>query len=152
MEIKFNTNTNFRRKVLKKESSTHNTKKAKVFQNIMDEIIPINSDKESIDLSRLWKSLPQLERNLISQASQENLQKYRKIVSQIINITLKKNTKIAKMKKRSKNGELVELNVIEVIDERLQKMLSLFNSPQNSAFSMLRLLDEIRGLLMDIRY
>jgi len=38
-----------------------------------------------------------------------------------------------------------------VIDERLQKMALMMQARGNSAFSMLRTVEEIRGILLDMR-
>ena len=154
MEIRFTTETNSRRRTTQKTASPARkgggTPKASVFQNMMDAVLP--PEKEAnFDLNRLWKELPEIERDLLDQQSQENLERYRRIVSQIAKMTLKKNISFEKMKQRKRNGKVIELSVVKYIDERLQKMVLVLASPQNSAFSLLRNIEEIRGMLMDLR-
>ncbi|MBW7857057.1 MAG: DUF327 family protein, partial [Leptonema sp. (in: Bacteria)] len=119
------------------------------FQEILDSVLP-QETIESRDLHRLWSELPNLERQLIEDQSPENLKVYRELVKAIANQLLKDNVKVAKLKRRVKGGD-VELSVVQIIDERLHRMMIMLQSNENTAFQILRNLDEIRGLLMDLR-
>ncbi len=150
-----NTQTNLRRSSQKAGHSSASASLPRVsehqsFYSIMDEVLPVQEEGNT-DLNRLWKELPTVERQLLDHPSQRNLDNYRKAVMQIAKLTLKKNTSVKKIKKRNRNGDWVELTVVEFIDERLQQMVSLMHSEKNTAFTMLKTLDEIRGLLVDIR-
>ena len=43
------------------------------------------------------------------------------------------------------------MSVVEFIDERLQKMAHMMTAPGNSAYFMLKTVEEIRGILLDVR-
>ncbi len=127
-----------------------NPQQTSSFQVMMDEVLPLNEDS-NIDLNRLWKALPQTERTLLEYPSPENLKIYQKLILQIANTTIKKNTLIRKMKKiRPNKGNQVELSVVSFIDKRLQNMANIMHSPKNSAFTILKNIEEIRGMLRDI--
>ena len=121
------------------------------FQKIMDEVLPPQNEK-NISLNRLWKDLPQAERDLLDQQSQTNLEKYRKLIMQIAKTTIKKNTVLKKIRKKNKKGEWIELSVLSFIDKRLEDMVVILHSEQNSAFSILKAMEEIRGILVDISH
>lgn len=155
MQIRLTSETDLRRRNTQKTAASSSSKggpapKTSSFQNIMDEVLPPELGA-NLDLNRLWKELPQVERDLLGHCSQENLEAYRKIVIQIAKMTLKKNVSFKKITQRKPHGKIIELSVVEYIDERLQKMLALLRAPQNSAFAMLKSIEEIRGILMDIR-
>ena len=152
MQIRLSTETDLRRRSTQKAGSPSKGggPGPSSFQSIMDEVLPPEQEA-NLDLNRLWKELPQAERGLLEHCSQENLERYRRIVIQVAKVTLKKNVSLKKIKQYKQQGKIVELSVVEYIDERLQKMLGLLRAPQNSAFAMLKSIEEIRGLLMDIR-
>ena len=153
MQIRLTTETDLRRRNTQKTLSAAKGgagPKANSFQSMMDEVLPPEQET-NLDLNRLWKELPDVERDLLGHSSQENLDRYRKIVIQIAKMTLKKNVSFKKIKQRKAQGKWVELSVVEYVDERLQKMIGLLRAPQNSAFAMLKSIEEIRGILMDLR-
>ena len=120
------------------------------FLQILEEVLPPD-DAQSYDLHALWSELPELEKNLINHPSDENLNSYRETVKNIAQATLKKNVHVKKLKRKNRRGETIELSVIKIIDDRLQKMAIMMHSRNNSAFSMLKAMEEIRGLLLDVK-
>lgn len=154
MQIRSTTDRDLRRTQRRKSSSDSKATTAvgqevSGFQEILDSVLP-QETIESRDLHRLWSELPNLERQLIEDQSPENLKVYRELVKAIANQLLKDNVKVAKLKRRVKGGD-VELSVVQIIDERLHRMMIMLQSNENTAFQILRNLDEIRGLLMDLR-
>lgn len=119
------------------------------FQLILEEILPPEQDNQS--LRNLWSGLPDLEKELIARPTQENLDVYKNTVRKIAQETLRKNVRVKKLKRKNRRNETVELNVIEVLDDRLQKMAIMMHSPGNSAFTLFKTMEEIRGILLDIR-
>ena len=120
------------------------------FAEILEEILP-PAEGDSEDLHRLWSDLPQTERNLLDSPSAKNFSAYRDLVKKIAIATLQKNTRLRSMSRKGSKGQDLKLQVVEFIDERLQKMATMMHSPRNSAFALLRKFEEIRGLLMDVR-
>jgi hypothetical protein len=120
------------------------------FQQILDDILPPERI-DARDLNHLWSDLPEAERQLLAKASEENLKRYRDLVFAIARETLKRNTRIKKIRRKTRSGDTVELTVVEFLDDRLQKMANLIHAPGNSAFQMLKTVEEIRGALIDVR-
>ena len=109
MQIRFTTEPGLRRRGTQKAGSSSISKgggapKASSFQSMMDEVLP--PEKEAnLDLNRLWKELPQAERELLDHSSSENLERYRRIVTQIAKVTLKKNVSFEKMTQHKGSGK-----------------------------------------------
>jgi len=120
------------------------------FIEILEEILPSHSD-ESTELNQLWQQLPDIERQLVAEISNENLDNYKQLVKKIAELTLKKNLRTKKISRKGRNGNGVELTVVEIVNEKLEKMTRLIYSPSNSAFSILKSIEDIRGLLLDRR-
>lgn len=121
------------------------------FEEILDEVLPAERTGATGDLHSLWKSLPDAERELMNHPSNANLYRYRDIVIAIARETLRRNTRVKKLRRRNRHGDVIELSVVEFVDERLQKMANLMHAPGNSAFLMLKTVEEIRGALLDVR-
>lgn len=152
MQIHLTTDTEWNRRKLRKHgvANSSSVETQDPFHSILNEILPMQ-EEVNVDLNRLWKELPIAEKSFLRNPKQENLEHYRKIVVEIAKETIRKNTCLRKLKKKNSKGDLVELNLVEFIDIRLQKMVLLIHSPQNSAFALLRTIEEIRGILLDAR-
>lgn len=121
-----------------------------IFHKILEEVLP-SGDETTSELNQLWQILPDMEKKLLESPITENLMEYRELVKKIASVTLKQNFRIKKIKRKLKNSETIELSVIEVLNEKLQQMTRVMQSPDNSAFFLLKTLEDIRGLLLDIR-
>ena len=91
-----------------------------------------------------------MEKRFLNTPSQENLQEYKKLVKDITNTILKNNTQLSQAKQRGRNDKKI-LMTVKILDENIQILASTMLSPQNSAFSLLKQLERIRGLLMDLK-
>ena len=120
------------------------------FQQILQEVLPAESAQQR-DLQELWQELPDTEKELLEHPSDRNLRRYRELVIKIARATLQQNTRVRKVRRRNSRGETVELSVVEFINARLQKMAETILHPQNSAFHLLKTVEEIRGVLLDVR-
>ncbi len=121
------------------------------FEEILDEVLPAERAGAPNDLHSLWKSLPDAERELMDHPSNANLYRYRDLVIAIARETLRRNARVKKLRRRNRHGDVIELSIVEFVDERLQKMANLMHAPGNSAFLMLKTVEEIRGALLDVR-
>ena len=125
------------------------------FQEMIDEAIPITDSTTkpfTEKLAAFWKELPELEKEFILKPSAKNLYKYKKLVMNIVNTTIKNNSNIHRVHKRNrKTREIQELSVVSFIDTRLQKMLEIILSKRNTAFQILASIEDIRGLLLSLR-
>ncbi len=118
------------------------------FLSILEEVLP--GDSANGPLQTLWENLPGLERDLLDHPSNENFRKYRETVTEIAKETLRINVQAKKLQFKRRSQEY-EHTVIHVIDQRLQKMALVMLSRDNSAFALLKSVEEIRGLLLDMR-
>ena len=139
------------RKSGKSESSKDVTgEKKSPFMEILEEVLP-QDRVENRDLHDLWAELPDAEKELLNHPDDENLRRYRELVIGIAKATLDRNVRVKKLRRKNSQGETVELNIIEVIDNRIQKMAIMMHSRGNSAFNILKTVEEIRGILFDAR-
>lgn len=120
------------------------------FKEILNEVLPSSELGES-DLHLLWEELPGAERGLISHPSEDNFKRYRELVQRFSAEPLRKNPRLVKIPRRSRLGETLELTVVQFIDERLQRMAEMLHNKRNNAFNILKSVDEIRGMLLDLR-
>ena len=121
------------------------------FLDLLTEVLPA-STPERASLQNLWSQMPQAERDLVDNPSKENLGAYQDLVRAIARQTLDEAMKVEKRTRpatfsRAQN----ELTTVRIIDEKLHRMALVMLSPENSAFSMMKSLAEIRGFLMDMR-
>ncbi|MCE9500273.1 MAG: YaaR family protein [Leptospira sp.] len=118
------------------------------FLNVLESIIPSNGE-QTRELNNLWKDLPEVERKFLNLPSLENLQVYRKMVKEILNLIIEKNTKLEMAKRRGSSDNKI-LMTVKIIDEKIQLLATTILNKSNSAFTLLKQLESIRGLLFDM--
>lgn len=156
MQIKVTNDPLFRKKSETRKSGRSEKagaaadEKKSPFLEILEEVLP-QKQVENRDLHELWSDLPGAEKDLINHPSEENLNRYRDLVIGIARATLARNVHVKKLRRKNSQGETVELNVVQVVDQRIQKMAIMMHSRGNSAFNILRTVEEIRGILFDAR-
>jgi uncharacterized protein YaaR (DUF327 family) len=156
VQVRLKTGAELRRRSISTSSSSNaaaldNREKSASFLDILAEVIPA-STPEKASLQALWSQMPQVERDLLSSQSRENVEKYKELVRSIAQATLEQNMKVETSVRRSRlSGDEKQLTTVRILDERLHQMAVLMRSPSNSAFALLGRLTEIRGLLMDMR-
>lgn len=134
---------------LKSNSSSVVNEKNESFLSLLESIVP-SSKEETRGINELWQKLPDLEKKFLSEPNQKNLDDYKKLVKDITNEILKNNTKLMQARQRGRNDKKILLTV-KIIDENIHILASTMLSPSNSAFNLLKQLEKIRGLLMDLK-
>ncbi|TGL15158.1 YaaR family protein [Leptospira meyeri] len=119
------------------------------FLEILESIVP-SGKEETRELNELWKDLPDLEKDLIKDPNHKNLESYKKHIKQIAELILRKNYKVMQAPQRGRNDQK-DVRYVKVVDEKLDLLAKTMFSPNNSAFVILKQLDEIRGLLIDLK-
>lgn len=119
------------------------------FLSLLEAIAP-SSKEETKEINELWRQLPQIEKDFLSRPNNENLNRYKNLVKDITNLILKNNVEIVQARRRGRHDKKILLTV-KVIDENLQILATTMLSPSNSAFSLLKQIEKIRGLLMDLK-
>lgn len=151
MKVRLQTDTDYRKKTREKgASSAVPAEKASSFLEVLEEILPSHLEKNQ-SLHDLWSVLPDVEKKLIEKPVKENLNEYKRLVREIAEKTLKNNTRVKKIYSKNRRNEKVEHSVVEFIDRRVQAMAVMLHSSENSAFSILKSMEEIRGILLDLK-
>lgn len=119
------------------------------FLDILESIVPSNQESTR-ELNELWKDLPDLEKALIANPNHKNLSEYKQHIKQIAELILKKNYKVIQAPARGRN-DTKDIRYVKILDDKLDLLANTMFSPTNSAFGILKQLDEIRGLLIDLK-
>ncbi|MCZ8341614.1 MAG: DUF327 family protein [Leptospira sp.] len=137
----------------KKDSERLKTEKVdeskQSFLEILESIVPASGENTK-ELNELWKDLPDLEKKLIADPNHKHLNEYKEHIKQIASLILKKNYKIQQAPLRGRNDQR-DIRFVKIVDEKLDILAKTMFSPSNSAFAILKQLDEIRGLLIDVK-
>ncbi|MCB1157839.1 MAG: DUF327 family protein, partial [Leptospiraceae bacterium] len=72
------------------------------------------------------------------------------LVKDIIDQILQNNTEIVHARRRGRHDKKI-LVTVKIIDENLQLLALTMLSTQNSAFNLLKQIEKIRGLLLDLK-
>lgn len=121
------------------------------FQDLLEEIAPSNSESTR-DINFLWRDLPNLERDLIHSRSPQALEAYKEHIRLLITTILAKNTRYhtATTPIRGTTSRK-EYPYVEFINNKLKLLAETITHPQNSAFTILKQMDNIKGFLLDIK-
>ncbi len=141
--------TSARKKANDRLRESESLSSTQTFLDILESIVPSNHENTRA-LNELWKDLPELEKALISNPNHKNLSEYKKHIKQIAELILKKNYKVIQAPTRGRN-DTKDIRYVKIIDEKLDLLANTMFSPTNSAFGILKQLDEIRGLLIDLK-
>lgn len=133
-----------------RSSSVAADDKKLTFQEHVDRIIPPDhGDLEA--LNRLVSQLPDLEKRLIDKRDDETLNEYKETIREIAGMTLKLNTRVQTLSRMKSNGVEVQQNYVKILDRRLHELTIRLSSKSSTAFQILKQMEEIRGLLIDMK-
>ncbi len=121
------------------------------FQELLEQIAPSHKPQTK-DIHELWKDLPQLERELIRTRSIEALENYKNQVRSLLGLILQKNVEYKKLRSPIPGTDQKrEYTYLEYLDEKLKLLAEIISHPQNSAFQILKQMDNIKGFLIDLQ-
>ncbi len=142
-------NTNEKKsKTLKSEGTSQVSQKDSSFLEILEQIVP-STREETREINVLWQKLPDVERNFLQEPNRKNLETYKELVKDIANAIIKSNTSVVQARQRGRMDKKV-LMTVKVIDENIQLLAMTMLNPANSAFGLLKQIEKIRGLLLDL--
>ncbi len=125
------------------------------FISVLETIVS-STNENTAELNRLWRDLPQIEKNFINSQSSANLEEYKAIVKSIIKQILQKNilvvnsrSKMSNVLRKNENNEKC-LHTVKIINENIQILATTMVSKNNTAFALLKQMEKIRGLLFDL--
>lgn len=112
----------------------------------------INSDI-SVDMDELMGDLMEQEKRFLDMQSLYELEKYKILVRDILRMILDKGFKTQKLELSSREKRLgrAEKTIVKQIDDGLVK-LSQMITRKSDAFSLMKQIEEIRGLIFDLMY
>lgn len=150
----FGTNDSIRPAQEKKKSAVKtdsggSVKNQPTFLELLEAIVPSDKD-ETREINELWQKLPDIEKKFLNEPNSYNLAEYKKLVKDILDAIMKNNTTLSMARQRGRNDKKILMSV-KVIDENIQLLAMTMLNPANSAFSLLKQIEKIRGLLMDIK-
>jgi uncharacterized protein YaaR (DUF327 family) len=100
-------------------------------------------------IEQLMQDLKDQEKRFLEQQTEHEMNRYKALVQKIIKSILAESLQERTLKRKKKNwGDYI------VIDKINEKLLDLANAitKQNKAFDLLKTMEEIRGLILDLVY
>ncbi|TGK21109.1 DUF327 family protein [Leptospira fluminis] len=119
------------------------------FFELVENLLPYSQEKTR-DLNSLLRDLPDAERNFLKSPTYENLNVYKKIVQSILREAMDRNARVETLRSRAKGGSEKMYQIVTVIDEKVQTLADFIIHPENSTFDLMKRMENIRGLLVDL--
>ena len=119
------------------------------FEDMLEQVIPISNEKTK-DIHLLWRELPSIEKQFISEPNNENLKLYKEYITSIMELTLKQNTVIKNISFRRRDDDQT-FQIIKVINQELHMLNHIIIKKENAAFNLMKKIENIKGLLLDIK-
>ncbi|MCB1142503.1 MAG: DUF327 family protein [Leptospiraceae bacterium] len=133
----------------KSEGGASVSGKDQTFLEILESIVP-STNETTREINEYWQLLPDAEKDFLREPSKKNLESYKSLIKNITNAILKNNVELVQARQRGRNDKKV-LMTIKIIDENIQILAKTMLSPNNSAFHLLKQIEKIRGLLLDLQ-
>ncbi|KYO67258.1 YaaR family protein [Thermovenabulum gondwanense] len=102
------------------------------------------------ELNLMFKALDEQSKKLVKNQTLEDFKKYRELLKNFIKKCLDMGLDIFEEKNFSRFGRQKVLTAIKIIDEKVMELAQQFLSEHRDAIKILSLLDEIRGLIVDL--
>lgn len=119
------------------------------FFDLIEHLLPYNQEKTR-DLNSLLRDLPDAERNFLRSPTYANLEAYKRIVQGILKEVMDRNTSLETLRTRAKGGSEKVYQVVQIVDEKIQTLADFIVHPENSTFDLMKRMEDIRGLLVDL--
>lgn len=119
------------------------------FFELVEHLLPYNQERTR-DLNTLLRDLPDAERNFLRSPSYANLEVYKRIVQGILKEVMDRNTSLETLKTRVRGGSEKVYQVVKIVDEKIQTLADFIVHPENSTFELMKKMEDIRGLLVDL--
>ncbi|TGK03161.1 DUF327 family protein [Leptospira langatensis] len=119
------------------------------FFELVEHLLPYQQERTR-DLNSLLRDLPDAERNFLKSPSYANLEIYKRIVQGILKEVMERNTSLETLRTRVRGGSEKVYQVIQVVDEKIHTLADFIIHPENSTFDLMKRMEDIRGLLVDL--
>lgn len=118
------------------------------FSEALSESIEIESNNA---VEQLLNDLKDQERKFLDTQSMYELEKYKRKVKDILKLITDNGMETVTLKRRRRLNK-ADFTIINKIDEKLLQLTTTVTGPQNKAFNLMKQLEEIRGLILDLSH
>lgn len=101
-------------------------------------------------LSLMLSSIEEQGKRLVKTMSLADLKKYKEMVGRLVKYCIELGLELKEERLFSGQGRQKVLTTVRIVDEKLIELTELLFSKNADAFRVLALVDEIRGLLLDL--
>ena len=99
-------------------------------------------------IDELMKDLKDQEKRFLDLQTEYELNRYKSIIQKILKIVLDKGFKTQTLKRKQRDKS--DFIIIEDINERLLEISHYITNKENKSFKLLKEIEEIRGLVLDL--
>jgi uncharacterized protein YaaR (DUF327 family) len=133
----------------KKAGRTH-TATGTSFESTVQDIAAAETDQS---VEALMNDLKDQERRFVDAQSQYELSKYKQLLQKIMKLLTSTNSEAEKLRRaRRGNVQREPFLIIKQINAKVDELARTLVSSENKAFALMRTLEEIRGLIFDLKY
>ncbi len=134
-------------RVRKKESSTSPGGKSEFARELQQHIVP----RTDTDLEEMLEELGEREARFLDHQTLYEMNRYRETVQTLLKYILDNGLTATELKQSRFKKNQAPQRIIEMIDERLVA-ISRAITTHNRAFNLMKTMEEIRGLILDLKY
>ena len=137
------------RKLDQKKTGRTHASAGPTFDTVVQETVETESN-QAID--SLMNDLREQERRFVDLQTQVELEKYKKLLQRVLKMLSDGNYQSEKLRRpRRGNIQREPYLIIKKINEKVDDLARALVSRDNKAFALMRTLEEIRGLILDLR-
>ncbi len=147
MEIKPVSTKKNEQKSIRNKKTGETTHADKNFQAELESTI---STEFQGTIENMMNDLAEQEKRFIEEQSMYQMNKYKSMVKSILKMLLDSDTSVETLQRRRRDR--ADFVIIDKINDRLDLIATTISQKSNKAFNLLKTIEEIRGLLLDLRH
>ncbi|HMB19715.1 MAG TPA: DUF327 family protein, partial [Spirochaetota bacterium] len=101
-------------------------------------------------IESMMNDLAEQEKRFVEEQSMYQMNKYKSMVRSILKMLLDSDTSVETLQRRRRDR--ADFVIIDKINDRLDLIATTISQKSNKAFNLLKTIEEIRGLLLDLRH
>jgi uncharacterized protein YaaR (DUF327 family) len=117
------------------------------FDSILSDAVSTETD---LAVDSLMNDLSEQERRFLDYQSEYELNRYKLLLQKILKTLVSDSYQTKIIDRRSRNR--ADYLIINQINEKIDSLAKILVSPDNKAFSLMKTMEEIRGLIYDLRF
>lgn len=147
MEIKPVSTKKNEQKSIRNKKTVEATRADKNFQAELESTI---STEFQGTIENMMNDLAEQEKRFVEEQSMYQMNKYKSMVRSILKMLLDSDTSVETLQRRRRDR--ADFVIIDKINDRLDLIATTISQKSNKAFNLLKTIEEIRGLLLDLRH